>query len=351
MRKILAFRLSAMGDVALTVPVVRDFLEQHNDVELSLVTREFFKPMFYGIERLKLIFPDLEGKHKGLNGLLRLAKEISKTEKYDYVLDLHDVLRTKAIRHYFRYQGARVVKIDKGRQEKDDFIARKSITKLKHSVYRYQDVFREAGFSPFEIKPKALKVKPYSKKELEKFLEAKNVDQSKPMIGIAPFAKHRAKMWGLSKIEVLISLINEDNDFNFFLFGGGKTEAEALSQLAGRYPNVYNVAGNLDLYAEIALQERLNWLLSMDSSNMHMASLCGVKTISIWGGTHPDLGFSAFGQPDDHCIQLPIEEIDCRPCSVYGKKECSRKDVLYKCLEDIRPERVYEFMKDKKLIN
>jgi ADP-heptose:LPS heptosyltransferase len=81
----------------------------------------------------------------------------------------------------------------------------------------------------------------------------------------------------------------------------------------------------------------LDLMLSMDSANMHLASLTGVPVISIWGATHPYAGFMGYGQNPDNAIQTSLP---CRPCSIYGNKPCMSKD--YACLNDIRPETVLE---------
>ncbi len=83
-------------------------------------------------------------------------------------------------------------------------------------------------------------------------------------------------------------------------------------------------------------------MISMDSANMHLASLLGVPTISIWGATHPDLGFRPYNQPPDHQIEAPEGALKCRPCSVYGGKPCSLKSEPLKCLKLIEVEQVMQ---------
>ena len=97
MKKILVFRLSAMGDVALTVPVIRNVIESNSDLHITLVTRPFFAPFFFGIPRLKLYFPKLEERHKGLKGLYRLYKDLKELGPFGEVIDLHAVLRTRIV--------------------------------------------------------------------------------------------------------------------------------------------------------------------------------------------------------------------------------------------------------------
>ena len=80
---------------------------------------------------------------------------------------------------------------------------------------------------------------------------------------------------------------------------------------------------------------QLDVMLSMDSANMHLASLVGTRVVSVWGGTHPYAGFLGWNQKPEDCVQL---DLPCRPCSVYGNKACSRGD--YACLKDITPEQI-----------
>ena len=73
-------------------------------------------------------------------------------------------------------------------------------------------------------------------------------------------------------------------------------------------------------------------MVSMDSANMHLASLVDIPVVSIWGATHPYCGFKGWRQNDENIIQLPLT---CRPCSVFGDRPCHRGDYL--CLNGIKP--------------
>ena len=86
--------------------------------------------------------------------------------------------------------------------------------------------------------------------------------------------------------------------------------------------------------------QHLDLMLCVDSSNMHLASLAGVPIVSIWGGTHPDVGFHPYGIKDENILQISREELPCRPCSVYGKEKCYRGD--FACLTSISPTAVVE---------
>lgn len=102
-----------------------------------------------------------------------------------------------------------------------------------------------------------------------------------------------------------------------------------------RHENTYIAHSEFDLAGEIAMMQQLDVMLTMDSANMHLASLVGTPVVSVWGGTHPYAGFLGWNQKDTDCVQL---DMPCRPCSVYGNKPCLRGD--YACLKGITPEMI-----------
>ena len=77
---------------------------------------------------------------------------------------------------------------------------------------------------------------------------------------------------------------------------------------------------------------QLDTMVSMDSANMHLASICGTRVVSVWGATHPYAGFMGWNQSVDDAVQL---DMPCRPCSIYGNRPCLRGD--YACLNNIDP--------------
>ncbi len=107
-----------------------------------------------------------------------------------------------------------------------------------------------------------------------------------------------------------------------------------LDKWAERYKGVESVAGKISLGEELELMSKLRVMVSMDSANMHLASLVGTRVVSIWGATHPNAGFLGIGQRESDCVQ---RELTCRPCSIYGKRKCKYGD--YRCM-DIAPEEI-----------
>jgi ADP-heptose:LPS heptosyltransferase len=334
MRKIIVFRLSAMGDVSLTVPAIKGVLEANPDLEITLVTRKFFAPFFNDIPRLHLLFPDLNGRHKGFFRLLILYSDLKKSGPFEAVVDLHGVIRTRIITFLFKISGVPGFSIDKGRKEKKFLIKSRYIRMLKHTTVRYLETFEAAGFKGQIGKAPYLNVAEESTIKATGFL-ANKVTNGKLKIGLAPFATVTPKIWGIQNFRELISLINAGYDAEFFLFGGGTEEIRLLKEFQQFSPNIHLVAGELGLPEELALIRMLDLMITMDSSNMHLAALSGIPTISVWGGTHPAFGFFALGQPTEYHLQIPASSLKCRPCSVFGNKPCIYPTPI--CMEMVKP--------------
>ncbi|MGD0756165.1 MAG: glycosyltransferase family 9 protein [Bacteroidales bacterium] len=333
--RLLVIRTSAMGDVALTTPVLRGMREQYPEVQLLFLTRPEFGPFFSSITGLDLFFPDLKKRHKGIYGLIRLFADIKRQSEINYVIDLHDVLRSKLLRLLFRISGVPVAVIDKGRQEKRLLISGKKKVQLKHSVERYCDVFAKAGFPLIPAKDKWIVPEP----ELISKTNILSGTRNGLNIGVAPYAKHKLKMWPEKNMVRLLELIAKNHKCRFWFFGGNEDSGK-LFALQCRIAGSTSLVGKLSLSDELVFMNKLDLMITMDSSNMHMAALVGTKVISIWGGTDPLGGFGGWNQPDEFSIRIPVEELTCRPCTIFGKGECKRLD--FACMNWLTPEMVYE---------
>jgi ADP-heptose:LPS heptosyltransferase len=330
-----------MGDVALTTPVLKGMREQYPEVELLMVTRPMFKPFFSSVKGLQFIFPDFKRRHKGFLGLIWLFKDIRRQSQIDYVIDLHDVLRSKILRFFFRLKGVPAAVIDKGRSEKSSLINGKKKKQLKHTVERYCDTFARAGFN---VTPtRGISIIPDPEQVLK--TELLSGRHNGLNIGIAPYAKHKLKMWPEQYMIRLLEQIGKNYKCRFWLFGG-EEDSGKLFALQCRIAGSISLVGKLSLNDELIFMSKLDLMISMDSANMHMAALVGTKVISIWGGTDPLAGFSAWMQPDSYSIRIPVEDLKCRPCTIYGKGYCKRLD--FACMHWLTPEIV--FQKIEKLV-
>ncbi len=309
-KHILVIRLSAMGDVAMTVNVLRAFTQQYPDVKLTVLTRAFFKPFFRDLKNVSVFHADVKHKHKGILGLYKLSKEL-KALKIDAVADLHNVLRSNILKTFLF--GIKTVQIDKGRAEKKALVSGQEFKQLKTTHQRYADVFKTLGFPIDLSNPNFPEKKPLSKKVIETIENAQ-----KKRIGIAPFAAHESKMYPLDLMQEVIGQLAEK--YTVLLFGGGKKEIQTLTYFESQEKGIINLAGKLTLDEELDVVSNLDVMLSMDSGNAHIAAMLGVKTITIWGVTHPYAGFTPFNQPEDFCLLADRTQYPKIPTSVYGNK-------------------------------
>jgi ADP-heptose:LPS heptosyltransferase len=326
--KILVIRLSAMGDVAMTAPVLYSFIEKYPHIKLSVLSQKSFGSLF---NSSKIHFIGIDLKHyEGLNGLYELFKVLKK-EKFDLVIDLHDVLRSNILRFFFRYiGGTKVFVVDKGRKDKKRLTRKKNkvLRPLKTTVERYVDVFRAAGFDirlsedvrepGVEISDKVAAILPNGHNPV--------------CVGIAPFAAHQGKIYPLEKMAEVLDYLSMKG-VCLFLFGSN-SEKMQLQEWESKFPHCISVAGKFTLKEELQLIGKMDLMLSMDSANMHLASLAGTTVVSVWGATHPYAGFTGWRQSPENIVQI---DKPCRPCSVYGNKKCYRDDLPYACMREISP--------------
>ncbi|WP_202700898.1 glycosyltransferase family 9 protein [Flavobacterium sp. UGB4466] len=309
-------RLSAMGDVAMMVPVLRTFVKQYPTVKITVISRPFFKPFFEGIPNLEFFAFDEKQRHKGFAGLLRLYSDVKKL-KIDAFADLHNVLRSKIVSLLFALSGKKRATVDKGREGKKELTRaeNKIFAQLPTMFERHAKVFEKLGF-PLDISnpefPQKAKLSP-------DILEIIG-DQNQKLIGIAPFAQYNSKVYPQDLMQEVIAKLTENKTYTILLFGGGKKEIEILDSFAQSFENVVNVAGKIKFQQELQLISNLDVMLSMDSGNAHIAAMQGVKVITLWGATHPYAGFLPFGQTMENALVSDRNQYPKLPTSVYGNK-------------------------------
>ncbi|MFK7060289.1 glycosyltransferase family 9 protein [Flavobacterium oreochromis] len=337
MKHLLIIRLSAMGDVAMTVPVLRALSLKYPELKITVVSRPFFKPFFKDLENVNFFSVDLNKKHKGMLGLVRLYNDLKKLD-IDAVADFHNVLRSKVIRGLFAVSGKKVAFTDKERKDN------KALTRAKNKVFvpvksmfeRHKDTLLRLGFS-FDLLNPQFPSKALLSDQILKITGNKNYK----WIGIAPFAQYESKIYPLDLMQEVIDSLQKET-VKIFLFGGGKLEIEKLYKLKKDYTNVEVVAGKIKLQEELDLISNLDLMLSMDSGNGHIASMLGIKVVTLWGATHPYSGFSPFNQPLENCLTADREKYPMLPTSVYGNKKVEGYEEV---MRTIKPQQVVNKIK------
>lgn len=313
---ILVIRLSAMGDVAMTVPVIKRVTEEYPEVKITILTRRFFAPLFNDLKNVEIYEADVHGRHKGVAGLKTLARELQNLG-IDAVADLHNVLRSNILKVFFQLAGIPVKQVDKGRREKKALTRRnqKVFKRLKTTHQRYAEVFAGLGF-PINISS----VEFLHKRKLSENVKNLVGQEPKKWLGIAPFAQHPSKAYPEDLMKDVLRELEKESNLKVFLFGGGARETQILTDWEKEFQNAVNVAGKISFDEELSLISQLDAMVSMDSGNGHLAANFGVPVITLWGLTHPYTGFGPFMQPDSYSILPDLKKFPAIPTSVYGKE-------------------------------
>ena len=320
-------RFSALGDVAMLSPVVREYALQHTEDSVTVLSVPFCAPLFEDIApNVSFLGREIKTQYRGITGLYNLFTELHAMH-FDRIVDAHDVLRTKVLRQFFRLRGYEVRVIDKHRSERRQLTAapgKKVLRQLPTSFENYAEAMGIPGFPAvpgFPVSP-----------DIPDTL----VSPGGGLIGVAPFAAHEGKIYPTDKMEKVVELLSHSG--RVVLFGGKGKEEDIMRAWARKYNNVElarDVISGGALAAELDLMRGLDVMLSMDSANMHLASLVGTRVVSVWGATHPYAGFLGWGQRMEDCVQ---KDLPCRPCSIYGSKPCRYGD--FRCLNSITPEEI-----------
>lgn len=333
-RNVLIARFSALGDVAMTIPVVYSVCYCNPDTRFIFITKPTTQSLMINAPKnLVVIGVDVKEKYSGLRGLMRLFADLRREYSIDAFADLHSVIRTHVLGMLCRINGIPVKVINKGRANKKALTRKRNkvMLPLISSRARYREVLYRLGF-PYEEHFHSLFGEEKAAPELFASVSAPKAE-GETWIGIAPFAKHAGKIYPTELMEKVVDELAKRQNTRIFLFGGGDEERKVLGGWAAKYPSVTSLAEKRNGFpVELALLSHIDVMVSMDSANMHLASVVAVPVVSIWGATHPYCGFKGWKQDEANIVQLPMT---CRPCSVFGNKPCHRGD--YHCLVGIPP--------------
>lgn len=338
---ILIIRFSAMGDVAMLVPVVYSLAQQYPRVRITVLSQPFAACFFDKLApNVHFMAADVKGEYRGVKGLNALYRRLI-AKKFTAIADCHDVLRTKYLRMRYNMSRHQVAHLNKHRHDKHQLtrLENKKLQPLQSAFLNYADVFAKLGY-PVDLHFDRLAAP--SPTDLQPILSQLHIDAKRePWIGIAPFAAHAGKVYPPGQtLQVVRQLAQRHPTARIFLFGGGAREMAVLNDWEQQVPQCRCASALLKgLHAELILMSQLDVMLSMDSANMHLASLVGTPVVSVWGATHPFAGFMGWNQNEEDAVQV---DLACRPCSIYGSKKCHRND--YACLHQIQPQAIVSQM-------
>lgn len=318
-----------MGDVAMMVPVVKSLAQQYPHLQITVLSKPFYRFFFDGLaSNVHFMEADVKNEYKGIHGLNNLYRRLI-AKHFTAVADFHDVLRTKYLRLRFNMGMFKTSHINKHNcdRKKLTCVNRKVLRQIPTSFENYADVLRDLGY-PVKVEFTSI----YGEGKGDFSIIADIIGDKKSeekWIGIAPFAAHKGKIYPQENLKKVISLLLEkEPNCRLFFFGAGEKEHAKINELIADREKCVNASAILNnLGEELILMSHLDVMLSMDSSNMHLASLVGTRVVSIWGATHRYAGFFGWNQNVNDVVEL---DIPCRPCCIFGDKKCQFDD--YRCM-------------------
>lgn len=317
--KVLIIRFSSIGDIVLTTPVVR-CLKTQLDAEIHYATKQNFKSLFEEN-------PYIDKVHFLSESLSDFIKQL-REERFDYIIDLHNNLRTRIIKSSL---GVKSYSFNKLNWEKWLMVNLK-INKLPsvHIVDRYIDTVKALG-----VKNDSLGLDYFIPEKDEVPLEWLPETHRSGYVAYAIGAQHATKKLPLNKMIELCSKINKP-----IVLLGGKEDSEAGEAIRIHFENdsdkslnsktlIYNSCGKYNLNQSASLVKQARYVFSHDTGLMHIAAAFKKEIFSIWGNTIPEFGMYPY-RTQYHVFEN--KDLGCRPCSKIGYKKCPK--VHFKCMND-----------------
>ncbi|MDO4589036.1 MAG: glycosyltransferase family 9 protein [Fusobacterium sp.] len=325
--KILVIRLSSIGDIILTTPVLKAFKEKYPEAVVDFLVLDKFKSAIEGLPYIDSLILFNKEKNDGIKNMRAFAEELKKNN-YDYVFDLHSKLRSKIISRYLGVQCYRYKK----RSWWKTLLVKMRLIKYKVDDTIVKNYF--GAFKNFGIKYKGEDLTfSFPKESVHKF------DEFVDLPVIAPGASKNTKKWTTEGFGILAKLIFEKYEKKTVLIGGKEDikVCEKIDKISGGH--TINLAGKLSLKESGALLSRAKFLVTNDSGPFHIARGVKCKTFVIFGPTSPEM--FEFGEND---ILIYSGE-NCAPCSLHGDKVCPKHH--FNCMKNIKSEMILKEIEKK----
>jgi len=326
-QKILIIRLSSIGDIVLSTPLIRVLRNKFPNSQIDfIIKKEFSELLKYNPNLTNLIEFNTEN---GFKELLRLKSQILK-ENYDLIIDIHNNLRSIFLR---MFTGAHVVRINK-RVFKRFLLVKFKINLYKNAIHvvdRYIETL-----SNFSIKNDNQGLEIFVPEDTIEIAKNKiNFSDKNLYIAIAPSAKHETKRWLPERFAQLGDKLAEKFKAKIILLGGKEDEDRCRFVEEMMVSKPINLCGKTTLLESAAVLSMCKLLVTNDSGLMHIGSAMKTKIVAIFGSTVKEFGFFPYGVEN-----IVIEKnIPCRPCSHIGRNKCPEGH--FKCMRDIQVEDVF----------
>ncbi len=321
-KKILVIRLSSLGDVLLTYPLLDLIKKNENDCEIHFLVKDIFVDAIqlnHNVDKTFTYFPEN----------IKQIKSLVQENNYDLILDLQNNFRSRQITSQSK---AKIYRFKKPTLKK--FLLVNFKLKLIESNFSIARSYIKTLYPDYSDKLTLYFDIP-QEKEIEALQKVPPSFFNKPIVGICPGSKHFTKRYPTDYLKVLINKLIE-NGFAVGIFGG-KDDYEICKSLETNDEFVKNFQNDNDLLETASLMKKCSVIISNDSGLMHLASLLQIPTVAIFGSTVREFGFAPIFEKS-----LIIENTDlkCRPCSHIGRDSCPKKN--FKCMLNIQPELIFQ---------
>lgn len=319
-KNLLIIRLSSLGDILLTTPLVRSIKKKYSEIKIDFILKEEYKDLLKYNPYLSGVLEYSTNRYEKKIFLGQLDKN-----KYDLIIDLQNNFRSAEIRKIIK---APSVKFNKRSIDKFLLVNFK-INRLKNSPQipaRYAETlvhFELDGegldlFLPSDIKPELF--------------------EDNKLIGFAPGSKHFTKMWPK---DYYIELGNKltDEGFKIVLFGG-ESDLQICYEISNKIPNSINQCSKNNIFKTAVNMKKCSAIVCNDSGLMHVASAIKIPVLAFFGSTVKEFGFTPY-----NCKNIVHENygLNCRPCTHIGRDKCPKKH--FRCMLELTPQTVLEKLK------
>ena len=321
--KFLIIRFSSIGDIVLTSPVVRCLKTQFPGAEVHFLTKKRNADLLQAnpyIDKIQLLGESLSETIQDL-----------KTENYDYIIDLHNNLRSLAVKLRLKVKSYSFNKLNFRKVLLTRF--KLNMMPESHIVDRNLETLR-----PFNILNDGKGLEHFIPEEDKlKISELPDAFQ-RGYVALVLAGTYATKRMPVSKYRKLIS----ESNIPFVLLGGKSERSMAASILEWNTENVVDFTGKLRINQSASLVKNARLVIANDTGLMHIAAAYHKKILSVWGNTSPELGMYPYLSGEGSEI-LEVKGLSCRPCSKLGYDECPKKH--FRCMNDLPEERIVDWVK------
>lgn len=328
--KTLVIRLSSIGDILLTTPVVRCLKKKYPDATIDFCVFKEYADILRGNPYISNIIP--------VDRSLPIAKakeQIKSNEIYDCVVDLHNNFRSRTLRNGV----AKKVFVVNKRTSQRWLLVKTKIDLLRNAPDVMGRYFETVA--PLNATDDGEGIDFFAEISSEKKKDMiDGFDTSeKFIVALCPGAKHYTKRWLPGRFVELAHTLIRDKKASIILFGGKDDAnicAEIYAQVHTDFPErVINACGKCSLSEVAGLMQLCDCVVTNDSGLMHVAASQKKPLVAIFGSTVKEFGFAP---TSPHSIVVENKELDCRPCTHIGRDSCPKGH--FRCMADITTEQV-----------